>query len=284
MGLLRSCAPLGVIALWLVACGGDPEHPPNLASHGVGGGGNTTGGGSGGASGSSTGGTGGAPCDPDPTLGKTLSGNIIVYDPVLATKAPFVGNGTAVIEGVPCGWVQADFYGSTDPVEPFVLAGAKPLPQSWIHFFQHDKGTEDVVPTLQAVYTVNDLTLMDEFAFVRGSEIDALYASLGVERDPAKGTVLIQAVTVFGALKTPVSGAIVSTLGEAQIAYASGGSWALGAGPTDASGMAVLVNAAAEPFPGKSIGVHLEEGNKVFDLTAPVQAGGVSILTFNTGF
>lgn len=269
--------------LCVAACGGDPEHPPNLAGGGNGGGGLITGGGSGGAAGSGTGGTA-CTTDPDPTLGTKVSGNIIVYDPALGTKAPFAGNATAVIEGLPCGWAQADYFGSVDPVEPFLLEGVKPAQVSWIHFFQHDNGTEDVVPTLQPVYTVNDLTLLDEFAFVRGSEIDALYASVGVERDPAKGTVLIQAVTALGTNKAPVTGAIVSTLGEAQIAYASGGSWALGSGPTDASGMAVLVNAAAEAFPGKSIAVHMEEGNKVFDLTAPVQAGGVSILTFNTGF
>jgi hypothetical protein len=105
-----------------------------------------------------------------------------------------------------------------------------------------------------------------------------------VERDPAKGTVLVEVVTAVNLVKTPVAGAIVSTLGEAQVAYGSGGSWALGSGPTDTSGVAALVNAEAEPFPGKSISVHVEDGAKTFDLTAPVQAGGVAILTFNTGF
>jgi hypothetical protein len=283
MGWIRIGAPAFVLALWVAACGGDPEHPPNLPS---GTGGNGGGGLVSGSGGSNTGGSGnvGGNCTPDPTQGRTISGNIIVYDAFLSTKTPFAGNATAVIEGAPCGWVEADYYGSVDPPEPFVLTGAKPLNQSWIHFFQFDGGNEDVLPTLQAVYTINDLTLMDEFAFVRASDIDALYAAIGVERDPAKGTVLVEVVTAVNLVKTPVAGAIVSTLGEAQVAYGSGGSWALGSGPTDTSGVAALVNAEAEPFPGKSISVHVEDGAKTFDLTAPVQAGGVAILTFNTGF
>lgn len=278
---MRLGAPLGAVALWLFACGGDPEHPPNLPS---GNGGNGGAGLVSGSGGSGNTGTGGVPCDPIPDQGRTISGNIIVYDTLLATKTPFPGNATAVIEGAPCGWVEADYFGSVDPVEPFVIEGAKPLAQSWIHFFQHDVGTEDVVPTLQAVYTINDLTLTDEFAFVRGSEIDALYTAVGLERDPKKGTVLVQVVEALGLTKTPVAGAIVSTLGEAQVAYASGSGWSLGTGPTDAGGVAALVNATAEPFPGKSISVHVEHDGNSFDLTAPVQEGAVAILTFNVGF
>ncbi len=262
------------LVLASVGCGDDGSHPPTLKS-GLGGSGAVVG-----TGGSGTGGSGGD-CQPDPTTGSVIQGNLVVFDPTLLTPVSFMGKAILVMEGTPCGYAVGGYDATVDPVENFVLQGVKKLDFNWMHAYQDDATSEDVMTTLRVVYTQQDQSILDQFGFVRASDVEEMYTSAGVGRDPAKGTVLVQVVE--GKLKTGHPGAIVSTLANAQVAYPSGGGWAIG-GQTDLAGVGALLNADASEFPGSSVGVHIETSAGGQDFTALVEADAVSIITFAVGF
>jgi hypothetical protein len=266
------------LVVWVVACGSDPSHPPNLKSGGDGGSGLVGGGGSG--TGGS--GTGGTACEPDPTLGSEISGNLIVYNSLLTTKSPYVGFAHLVMEGAPCGLAIGEYNGTSGT--NFLIQGVKSLPENWVHIYQDDGGSEDVMTTLRAVNSVQDLSLQDEFAFVRASEIEAIYQTVGLTRDPTRGTVLVQVVEVLLNQQVPKAGVVISSGGESQVAYSIGSSWMLGVGQTDGNGLAALLNAEAADFPGKSLAVYAEAGGINDTFPTAVESDAVSIQVVTLGF
>jgi hypothetical protein len=142
-------------------------------------------------------------------------------------------------------------------------------------------GAEDVMTTVIAVRTVSDLTLIDEFAFVRGSDVEALYQSAGVSRDPQKGTVLVQVVEVLGATLKLKAGAEVTSNEAGGVAYHSASGWALG-GKTDETGVAAMLNASACGFPGTVVELTVETGAISAAVPAVVENGAVTFLRIAT--
>jgi len=81
----------------------------------------------------------------------------------------------------------------------------------------------------------------------------------------------------------PQENAVVTTGGDAQIAYPSPSGWALG-GATDTSGVAALLNATSEVFPGKSIDIYVESAGVSKTFSAAVENDAVSVLPVTVGF
>jgi hypothetical protein len=265
------------LLLGTVGCG-DGSHPGNLPG-GFGGGGGIVG--SGGGSSGGSGGTAGANCEPDPTKGSVIQGDLVLLDALLMAPVSYHGYAHLVMDGTPCGYAIAAYDGTVDPTENFVLEGVSPLPFNWMRAYQDDGGTEDVMITLRVVNTQKDATVIGQFGFARASEIEAIYTSAGVTRDPTRATVLVQVID--GKFHTGYPGAEVSTLTDAVVAYPSGSGWSLG-GQTDLAGVSALLNVEAEDFPGSSIGVHLVAGGQPQDFSTAVQLNAVSIITFAVGF
>lgn len=268
-----------VLALAVVsgswACGESDDRPKNV--HVVSGGG---GGGEGGS------GSGGAPCTPVPGQGSTIEGNLITYDVYLKDILPFDGQAELSMAGATCKWITTTYDGSqTNPdggPPLFTLDGAKGLSPSFVHIYQAPTSSEPVLPTLIAVEANYDQHIIDGFGMVRAQGIDEAYAATGLAKEDGKGTVLAQVVDKLGA---PLAGAQIDMGINAAPAYPGVAGWQLG-GETDASGVALMLNATAKPFPGQEVSINLTLGSAKESFKCPVEVGAVTICWMRptTGF
>lgn len=269
MGKLRFGFFALLSATTFTACGGDDDRPTNV--HVVSGGGSGGGGGGGG-------GSGGAPCTPDPTKGTKVSGNLITYDVYLKGQEAFGGKAEITAAGATCKWVTAKYDSSAAPVgdagtPEFLLEGCKAQQPSWLHIYQEQGGTEAVLPTLIAASTSSDLHLVGAFGMVRSQGVDEAYGATGVTPEADKGTVLAQ---IVGKLGDPVAGVQINAGTNAAPAFPGVAGWQLG-GETDASGVALMLNATAKPFPGGEIALNIELGGVKEAFKCPVETGAITI-------
>lgn len=265
---LVAFAALGLIAG--TGCGESDDRPAN--HHFVSGG---TGGGGGSGAGS---GLGGAPCTPDPEKGVAISGNVITYDVLLAEVSPFAGTADLKAPGQTCAAVSTTWDGSAtgspDGGPPlFVLESVKQGAETqFVHLYP--TGGEPVYPTLLAVIPAQDMQVLDYFGLVLRAGVDEVYAATGVARDPDKGTLIVQIVDKYDA---PISGVEVDLGTAAAPAYPGLSGWQLG-GQTDASGIAVMLNATSKPFPGQAWTVNIKLGTAKESFKGPAESGAVTIL------
>ncbi len=229
---------------------------------------------------------GGAPCTPVPGQGSTIAGNLVTYDVYLEDVLAFDGQAELTMAGATCPWVSAKYDASQlnpDGGPPsFVIDGAKGLSPSFVHIYQEPTSSQPVVPTLIAVDSNSDQNILDRFGFVRAQGIDEAYAATGVAKADDKGTVLVQVVEKPG---VPLASAQVDMGTNAAPAYPGVAGWQLG-GETDSRGVALMLNAAAKPFPGQSASINLAIGSTKESFKCPVEAGAVTICWIRptTGF
>ncbi|MBK7582337.1 MAG: hypothetical protein IPI67_19290 [Myxococcales bacterium] len=267
-------AQAGGILLWSVlttGCGGD-SRPGN--HHFVSSGGS---GGSGGFSGG--GGSGGVPCTPDPAKGSKIRGNLITYDAYLSDIQPFAGAAELRIAGANCPWVSTTWDAATSPSEDggpplFQLESVEPQETSYTHIYQLPESNEAVYPTLVAVNATKDQEIIDGFGMIRAEGVDAAYSQTGTTRDPEKGTVIVQLLDP--GTGGPVAGGEVHMGTAASPAFPGLSGWQLG-GQTDASGVALMLNATSKPFPGQSWSVSVKLNGVEQQFKCPAENGTVSI-------
>lgn len=260
-----------VFALLASACGQSSDRPDNIhVSNG--GSGGTVGGGGGGSPN-----VGGAPCEPKPGQGSTMTGNMITYNAFLSELLPFNGDAEIRAQGATCSWVT-DIWHSSDPPEGdagvplFHLEGLKKQDTAWFHLYPQPN--QGVYPTLIAANATSDHEILDGFGLLRMDSVDEVYTATGTPRDPKKGTMIVQLITPQ--TKEPVSGGEVDLGTAAAPAYPGLGGWQLG-GQTDVSGVAVMLNATSKAFPGQSWTVNVTLSGVKQSFKCPAEDGAVTI-------
>jgi hypothetical protein len=266
------------LATLSAACGQSSGHAKNYDPT-FGTGGSIAGGGAGGMAGLA--GAAGSSCIPDPSQGATLSGNVIVYDIKFSPPphALFVGKADLRATGAPCGIVDGYWDGSVTPADGgldlFQMEGVKRDIAQWIHIYQTDT-SEAVYSTLLKINTLTDVLNRDGtqkqlgFGFMGSADIDAVYAAAGVSWDPAKATV----VATVGD-----GGTLTTAVGDPYVL--SGSSWVSGT-TADSTGLVVLLNVNAAPFPGLSLAFHADAVGQSFDDNCQVEAGAVTACWLGT--
>lgn len=274
------------LALAIGGCGSD-GHPPNLSPDGgFGANGGTGGTGMAGAGGAA--GAAGSACTPDTAAGSKLSGDLIIYDSRFSQDHPgFLGQAEIRANGAPCGYVSTTYDGKAVPpdggLNKFLLEGVEKAAVAWVRFYQLPATTEDVAPTLLPVETWVDADLMGAYGFMRKSDIDKVYTETGTTADPTKATIVVQLIE--GLSGGPATGGSVATAAASVTAYSAGGAWVLGGGATtDLTGVAVLMNVDAPPFPGQGVQFTVTQGSKEQTHTALAEAGSVTVIWVLIGF
>jgi hypothetical protein len=259
--------------LMLVVACSDDDRPPPVQSCANCGGGTGNGG-------------GGATCTPNPALGTTFTAdlNVFVSDrfeegaPVDYLD-PYDGTAEVLLPAAPCGWVS-DEYDSRVPgpdgIPEFVLAGAAKHETTWLRMLPFDTLGDPVVPTLMAAETQVSLECHGLYGFVKQTTIDAMIASAGMTRDTQRAQIVVRVNATDGRSLFPTSGATVVAPGTTAVAYDAGGTWSRGMSATGPSGLALLINVAADPYPGNSTVVSVSAADNDEQFSFAVAEGAVT--------
>jgi hypothetical protein len=202
-----------------------------------------------------------------------LEGEVRILNDIAAFAAAlFMEPAELLVEGQ-----NDDVRGRWTGLEPtFVLDGVQRAPATWA---QATPGVE-ALRTLQPINTLSPNSagvVTTVLTVVRTSELDAAFASLTmpITRDQTRA----QAILVALKDKQPASGVRVTVLGVESVIYLDNGAFSDAATVTDRSGMFLLANVPAVPWPGTGVVVTLSGAvTGRFDLrlvTGGVTLGGV---------
>jgi hypothetical protein len=268
LGLAALALGVGVAT---VGCAGSDDRPKN--HHFV------TGGGGGVGGGGSGGGSGGVPCTPAPGQGTTFTADVVTHDVYLSAVESFPGQAEIKGPGASCPSVSTTWDGlATDGPNggpaPFQLAGLRLDEALFIRAYQLPTSALPVYPTLMAVNTNSDVTALGAFGFVRAQGIDEAYAATGTTWEPDKGTMLVAVVAPL--TFAPLAGVKIDVGVNGSAAYPGLSGWQLG-GETDASGLALMLNTLAKPYPGQSLTVNVALGADEQKFSCPTEAGAVTV-------
>lgn len=282
MGKLGLGAIAALFGLTAAACGQGDDRPAALKYDGGGASGGISGGGTGGAAGGGSGGSAGG-CVPNPQEGSVVSGNVITYDVLLGGKQPFQGQAELTAPGENCPFVSTTWDGAAPGVDggaaKFVLEAVK-AEKVWTLIEQLPSSNAAVYPTLLLLDATADTDIIDGVGMIRSNSVDEAYTALGIPRDPNKGTMIVQLLAPL--TNQPQFGGQVDVGGAGSAAYPAAGSWSLG-GQTDASGIAVMLNTSALPYPGQTLNVHVKVDAVEKTLECRSASGVVSVCFIGIG-
>lgn len=273
------CA-LGVLG---TACGQDDSRAPNYGYNPTGGSGGV-GGGVGGGAGGAAGQAGAPQCTPNPALGSKLSGDLVTYDLWLKDKQPWKGQAEIKTPGANCPSVSVIWDGSapsgSDAGAPyFTLESVKTDPTLFAHFYPINDPA--LYPTMMLIEMTGDKHIVGGMGMVSSAGVDSVYAAMGITRDETKGTLIVQLLAPL--TNAPQSGGKVNVGLNGTPAFpAAGGGW-VADGETDPSGIAVMLNTTAKPFPGNGVAVNVELGIQKKTLGCAAESGAVSICWIGIG-
>lgn len=268
-GSVVACAAL------LLACSSNDEHAPPASGDCTGRctvdfspGSNSTGGTSGGNgnldAGITDAGGDGRAFDASGVLG----GGVAVFDDALFTRTvAFSGTGTVTLYGT--GRVTAPFTDGT-----FSVTGVEPRQDLWA-LLQRTTTTLDVLPTFQRV----DGTLpTGELRFFRASVIAEIFVGLTQPTtvDPNLAQIVLRFATTQGA---PVTGVQVQQKPASSIvAYDTDSSYSDSFTATNNRGIALIVNAPAQPLPGTDTEITYASGTKLGAKLVRIAQGAVTLV------
>lgn len=254
--LRRVCWVLG-LACSTLACGSDPDHPARCEDCTLSSGGTISGaGGAGGTGGTGAGGTGGA-CEQHLENGSLLRAEMGTVPTVdifgeVADFSPFSGKAEVEVFAEPCGTFIVHLDTAVDPVVN--AKGLRRVQNCWIGL----RVTESAAPTYPGIIVVHageDKFIPPEaetgghapydspftLHVVEKAAIDDAYASTGRVWQPGTGTIVLW-----------LASGVTVNLGGAQTGWWDGSNWSTERQP-GSIGVVVVMNVAAEEFPGTAV-------------------------------
>jgi hypothetical protein len=165
--------------------------------------------------------------------------------------------------------------------DPFVIEGVLRAPAVWVHG-RPRAGGADALPTLQPMSTDNpdDAGVVHSespFVLVRASVIEEIFslASTPVLPDENAAQVVLQLVT--GSARDGLAGIEVTAPQAEVVMYGVNGSFSDIPEETDGSGLVLLGNIPASPWPGRTLSVSFA-GARASSIELPVMTGSVTIV------
>lgn len=180
-----------------------------------------------------------------------LTGKVLdIVDDTFVAVQPYTDRAIVEGRGSGGGLVSAEWNGT----DPFVLKDLEAEPTSWLSV-RPERGQLGL-RTLHAVAT--NISRRSDLGIVRRDTFDVLFGLLSTPTLVAAGTA--QVVLIFtdaSGTRAGVAGVRVVATDAALVAYRSGASWSTDTVATDGSGLVVLGNVYAQPFPGGSERIRL---------------------------
>jgi hypothetical protein len=248
-------------------CGGPGCLPPHIGSKPP-----PASGGSAGADGGESGGEAGAGSE------VTLSGVVALLSEDWETADLFPDAVDLRAESPRATSVVGVWSGSVS--DPFLIEGVLSAPAVWVH--GRPRGGSDALPTLEPMRSEDPdgdgLVVSDQpFVLVRSSVIDEIFslASSPVLPDEAKAQVVLRLVS--GGAQNGLAGVEVTAPQAEFVMYGVNGTFSDIPDETDASGLVMLGNVTASPWPGRSLSVSFS-GARSSSVELPVITGSVTFV------
>jgi hypothetical protein len=248
----------GCIALVLGACSEPAERPETISvcdGEGCEGAGTTARGSSDGSSTSTTGtSTGGE--------GITLSGDVLVFvDDLFAALLEWEPNAVVLAPGSAEVVVEGEFDGSL-----YRVVDVAPRQAAWVWVAPADEFLLSPMPTLQPLNTVvgDNYDLYMVYREVLEEMYSGLRTPVVIDDDGAQ--VVVRLIDSIG---DPVPGASIQTAEGDFVAYYDGTSWNEDRTSTDQTGLVMIGNVVAPPYPGRGIQIVVagaEDDNHTVDV------------------
>jgi hypothetical protein len=202
----------------------------------------------------------------------TLTGQVAVYaDETFDVERTALYGDQATIEADgPAARVRATWDGASS----FALGPLSPRTENWVAALP--ASTRTVLPTLYPIDTTRSRHVL--LPLVSASTLDLIFdvVTLPVARQSNRGHAVLFVKDV--ATRAPIAGVRITQAESELVAYAVAGGFSDRAGEvTDASGLVVLGNVAAEPYPTGSLRQVLLGGKVSGRAELKVVADGVTV-------
>ncbi len=173
---------------------------------------------------------------------RSVALSVVRYDSeTFDQTSPYEDSAGIVLEGV-SGTLQANWPGSGS------IEVADAAPEAFVLVSPTDESADALPTVLRLPASLPDTLAMP---LVRATSVQAILAVSGLPIEQVPGRAQLVLRVRDGELGTPLAGVRVAEASAEAVLYAAGGVFSDAVSETDTSGLAVLVNVAADSWPGK---------------------------------